>query len=288
MKTADLITSFLENELTPEQERQFLLSVAASDSLRLSLKSHVMLDRISADQLHRAHVPVGVREAIFAQAAVAVAEFPLPGESARAPVPDMKGTGGRFAGGLLRKYGSHALTVLLTAGSFVAGYLVHPEGDTPAALQVQEVQARQAAPAETFVPGSVNHPAETIREGAGPVSAVASENDAIAEQAGEPQLREDRTVARRTISRRDNGVANRAIRSVQPRSVSGPSLLSSPLEPADGLKSAKGKSSAAAGMNADDTTNEVNPIPNQSVSVQVRVRTSRQEPVQEFQTQQGD
>ena len=56
MNTADLITSFFNNEMSPDQERQFLLSVASSDSLRLGLKSHVMLDKILQEQSNQSRV----------------------------------------------------------------------------------------------------------------------------------------------------------------------------------------------------------------------------------------
>jgi hypothetical protein len=73
MATADLITSFLSNEMSPEREREFLLSVAASDTLRLELKSHMLLDRILLGQAQRARVPDGVRATIFAAAGVGTA-----------------------------------------------------------------------------------------------------------------------------------------------------------------------------------------------------------------------
>lgn len=73
MNTADIITSFFNNELTAEQERQFLLSVAASDSMRLGLKSHVMLDKILADNASDLHITDSVRNTIFAEAEAVLA-----------------------------------------------------------------------------------------------------------------------------------------------------------------------------------------------------------------------
>lgn len=90
MATADLITAFLGNEMSPEAERQFLLSVAASDALRLELKSHLMLDRMMGERARRAHVPDAVRMAIFAQAGVAATAAAPSAQSApidRAPAP---------------------------------------------------------------------------------------------------------------------------------------------------------------------------------------------------------
>ncbi|KXK56053.1 MAG: hypothetical protein IPM61_12910 [Chlorobi bacterium] len=73
MNTADLITSFFNNELNADQERQFLLSVAASDSMRLGLKSHVMLDKILADNASELHISDSVRNTIFAEAEAVLA-----------------------------------------------------------------------------------------------------------------------------------------------------------------------------------------------------------------------
>src|SRR6188768_2079197 len=79
MATADLITAFLSNEMSPDRERQFLLSVAASDSLRLELKSHLMIDRMMGERVQSAHVPDAVRMTIFAQAGIATATAPSTG-----------------------------------------------------------------------------------------------------------------------------------------------------------------------------------------------------------------
>lgn len=70
MNSADILTSFFNNELSPEQERQFLLSVASSDAMRLDLKSHVMLDKMLGEDSRAANVSPEVRKTILKQAAV--------------------------------------------------------------------------------------------------------------------------------------------------------------------------------------------------------------------------
>jgi hypothetical protein len=130
MKTADLITSYLSNEMTPEQERQFLLSVAASDSLRLSLKSHVMLDKIVTNQIQRAHVPETVRDAIFNQMSASMNGAASLGGSAAAAqsgAGDSASIVGRIFQSAAGRFGRGVLLALLTFGGFTAGYLTHSE-----------------------------------------------------------------------------------------------------------------------------------------------------------------
>lgn len=131
MNTADLITSFFNNEMSPDQERQFLLSVASSDSLRLGLKSHVMLDKILQEQSNQSRVSSQVRMNIMKQAAVvAAAGSALAAEKARAAdnggsspaLQNASSAGSSLSGsrGLFR-WSSAALALLLGVGSFFAG-----------------------------------------------------------------------------------------------------------------------------------------------------------------------
>jgi len=137
MKTADLITSYLSNEMNPEQERQFLLSVAASDSLRLALKSHVMLDKIVTNQIQHAHVPETVRSAIFTQMNASMAgAAPFGGAAAAAEADAVGGMSqlGRLFNGATGRFGRGALVALLTIGGYAAGYLTHSELAAPVAV----------------------------------------------------------------------------------------------------------------------------------------------------------
>jgi len=114
MNTADLITAYLNNEMTPEQERQFLLSVAASDQLRLALKSHVMLDRIVLREAQEIQVPVALRSAILARAAGTAAMPVVSSQSVEAPprLPGLSVTGMR----------NGALSMVVALGLFAGGY----------------------------------------------------------------------------------------------------------------------------------------------------------------------
>jgi len=149
MNTADLITSFFNNEMSPEQERQFLVSVASSDSLRLGLKSHVMLDKILHDESDATRVSPRTRVAIMREAAiVAAAAGALSSDEAYAESNeghavdatgaatqpgDAVGTGRPL--GRLSRWASVALTLLLGVGSFFAGFYTGTEThDSPAAV----------------------------------------------------------------------------------------------------------------------------------------------------------
>ncbi len=265
MKTADLITSFLSNEMTADQERQFLLSVAASDSMRLSLKSHVMLDRIAANQLQRAEVPVSVREAIFAQMSASMAE-PAPGNpAAERPMPRSGGEGTR---GFLQKFGTQAIVMALTAGGFVAGYLTGSDQPQTAQAPAQQVQS---APARTAEPPA--SPSVTAGEApAASQTGLAAESSAPAEGTdlatySEPSVREQSRAGLRN-GRSPMGTSVR----LRERSGSA-SDLSNPLEPAGGVsKPAAAASTAAAGVQvaSPDTLNNGGVQPSASVQISIR------------------
>jgi len=191
MNTADLITSFFNNELNPEQERQFLLTVAASDSMRLGLKSHVMLDRILAERAKEVHVPDSVRNVIFAEAGAMLA-----GTASTAPSDESASTPRqgprRFKGGSAR-IGAGLLAVTLALVGFGAGYMTHSELEVqrvpepssvlvPHAPQDQHsiVSAPHPAPATTLTTQSAVHDPNvssvTAEQSATPVVSTARPN----------------------------------------------------------------------------------------------------------------
>jgi len=83
MTTYDPINAYLSNEMTPDQERQFLISVASSDNLRRALKSEVMIERIITRDEREMAVPHTLRAAILAEAGAVTTVPP----SAHSPVP---------------------------------------------------------------------------------------------------------------------------------------------------------------------------------------------------------
>jgi hypothetical protein len=134
MATADLITDFLGNEMSPERERQFLLSVAASDALRLELKSHLMVDRILVDRVQTARVPETVRSTIFAAAGVATGHAAPEAPTSSAPAVD------RVAAprtSFFSRLGGRVTLVAAACAFFGAGYFVGNDGDVERAVNAQ-------------------------------------------------------------------------------------------------------------------------------------------------------
>lgn len=119
MATADLITAFLSNEMSPDRERQFLLSVAASDALRLELKSHLMLDRMMGERAQNARVPDAVRMAIFAQAGIATASAPSADAATHA---SNAGRAAMHATGFFSRLAGRMTLFAATLAVFGAGY----------------------------------------------------------------------------------------------------------------------------------------------------------------------
>ncbi len=283
MKTADLITSFLSNEMNPEQERQFLLSVAASDSMRLSLKSHVMLDRISANQLHRAEVPVPVREAIFAQMSASIAAT-VPQDAAR-PISRSGDARGQSANSLLRKVSNHALVMVLTASGFVAGYLTRSEF-----VGAEQAQMQQPVPAAT-IEGAHSSPRmgtseqPEVRQAEQPVAGTtAGTTPPAAARAEKSVARADREVVRSSARNAPGRApANTSVR-LKDGSVSA-GTTSSPLDPKEMKNLPVVNAIVAAGVSKDSLDAKSSPAP--SVTILPSIRTSTEEG-QQSQPQQGD
>lgn len=144
MNTADLITAFFNNEMSPDQERQFLVSVASSDSLRLGLKSHVMLDKILNEQSDITRVSSDVRTNIMREAAVVAAAatglsatdmFAHEGET-KAPAAASGGSRALFS-----RWLSTAAALLVAVGSFFAGFYT---GSETSDMQTQSTAVQEA------------------------------------------------------------------------------------------------------------------------------------------------
>ena len=149
MPTADLITDFLGNEMSPERERQFLLSVAASDALRLELKSHLMVDRILVDRVQSARVSETVRSTIFTAAGVSTGHAAPDAPSSSAPAADRApAPRSSFFSRL-----SGRVTLVATACAFFgAGYFVGNGGDAlPADGGVQTSATVATSPATSGI-----------------------------------------------------------------------------------------------------------------------------------------
>jgi hypothetical protein len=114
-----------------------------------------MLDRIVTRQAQQVHVPDAIRENIFAQMSASMTPAshgaPNGGSALRSGNPG-SGGGAGLAGRSIWKFGRGAMTLLMTACSFAAGYYVHsqfPDGggaSVSGTPPVQEVR-HEAAPA---------------------------------------------------------------------------------------------------------------------------------------------
>ncbi len=129
MNTADLITAFFNNEMSPDQERQFLVSVASSDSLRLGVKSHVMLDKILNEQTDFAKAPLNVRTTIMREAAIVAAaggalsaSEALANNSEAVPAQTTSTAAVGQTGVRVSRWLSVAMAFVLAIGSFFAGF----------------------------------------------------------------------------------------------------------------------------------------------------------------------
>lgn len=153
MPTADLITDFLGNEMSPERERQFLLSVAASDALRLELKSHLMVDRILGERVQSAHVPETVRSTIFAAAGVSTGHAAPDAPTSPAPAVD------RVAvprASFFSRLSGRVTLVAAACAFFGAGYFVGNESDATRAADTRPASANVASrPAPSVPPSGV-------------------------------------------------------------------------------------------------------------------------------------
>ena len=162
MNSADLITSFFNNELSPDQEREFLVSVASSDAMRLGLKSHVMLDKILIEENQNVEISPAVRRSILKEAAVVAAGLGgLSGEAlaatdattAEATTAEAAASGGE-SGGFFGSWMALPATLLVALGSFFLGYSVAEEGEdaaaTPMTVAVDEKRDAFKDPARPF------------------------------------------------------------------------------------------------------------------------------------------
>lgn len=153
MNSADIITSFFNNELSPDQEREFLLTVAASDSMRLGLKSHVMLDKILQEENQEMLVSPGVRRSIMREAAV-VAAVAGAGASEASAAPDGSTTSsGSSSSGFFTLWKTIPAALLVAVGSFFLGYNISDEEQSASVpAMVQNIDAvDQVAPFESRV-----------------------------------------------------------------------------------------------------------------------------------------
>lgn len=156
MNTADLITAFFNNEMSPDQERQFLVSVASSDSLRLGMKSHVMLDKILNEQTDFAKAPLNVRTTIMREAAIvaaaggALSASEALANNSEATSAHTTSTAAVGQNGIrVSRWLSVAMAFVLAIGSFFAGFYTGADSTDSG---VETAVAEDAVPSQETEP----------------------------------------------------------------------------------------------------------------------------------------
>ncbi len=144
------ISSYIDNELTVEQEQEFLISLAASDGLRKSFRSELVLKKVLHHDEAVMNPPRKLRGAVFATLGLAAATATASKASAA-----QSATGRTF----VRSLFATKLSMLLTAAglslSALAGYGVHsivapPSEASPAIVRV--VNPTPATPTPSMAP----------------------------------------------------------------------------------------------------------------------------------------
>jgi len=130
MTQDERISAYIDNELSLEQEQEFLISLAASDGLRKSFRSELVLKKV----LHRdeavTNPPRKLRTAVFATLGVAAASE-LTASNANAASANSAAThsGAMASKGFIKALFATKMNALVTAAgisvSALAGYGVH-------------------------------------------------------------------------------------------------------------------------------------------------------------------
>jgi hypothetical protein len=190
MTNDERISSYIDNELSSEQEQEFLISLAASDGLRKSFRSELVMKKVVRRDEMLTNPPREMRAAVFAtlglsaasalSASKANAATSSPAPSApQTVVPSHPASSAPAAShGLLKTLFATKMNTLVTAAgislSALGGYGVHAIVTPTAAPTTQ--QSLQTAPAPAVVPSNV------------PASSLVSEVPAVSEKKASPTL----------------------------------------------------------------------------------------------------
>jgi len=162
------ISSFVDNELSSEQEQEFLISLAASDTLRRSFRSELVLKKV----LHRDEAmitpPREMRAAIMATLGLGLAGAGASAIATRAEAaPVAQQAVSTASHGLLKTLFATKVNAIVTAATLsvtaLAGYGVHSIVQPPQATE-QVVKQQTTTPRTSEYPATLdiqNKPAET-------------------------------------------------------------------------------------------------------------------------------
>jgi len=142
MEYQDKISSYIENELSAEGEQEFLISLAASESLRRSFRSELVMKNILRQDDHMTSPPSEMRSNVFS------ATIGLPAASSISDaIPAARGF---FAS----KFQTFVSAIALV-GSMAVGYVVH-------GVIQPDAQSTVSVPANVSVPATKSAPIEIV------------------------------------------------------------------------------------------------------------------------------
>lgn len=155
MSQHDLISSYIDSELSPEQEQEFLISLAASEQLRRSFRSELVLKNVLHKDETLTAPPRAMRSAIFGAVGLSAADA----THISAPTAAVVQTASRFS------------TLFVSASMTVAallGFTTHALLESPSTQSDQRSQSTvvtlEHLPATTL---TIEEPTKEIQEAQG-------------------------------------------------------------------------------------------------------------------------
>jgi hypothetical protein len=193
MDYQDKISSYIENELTAEGEQEFLISLAASETLRRSFRSELTIKNILRQDDQMMTPPRDMRKQVFA--AIGMGALSVP-SSAPETVPI--GVRGFFASKV-----QTFMSALALVGSMAVGYVMHgviqPEISTSTTSHENrsspaQMPSTQSAPIEITQPAQdqaitsteVKSPAKSALHVRHHNSAASATKSTVTEQSSKP------------------------------------------------------------------------------------------------------
>lgn len=170
MSQHDLISSYIDSELTADQEQEFLISLAASEQLRRSFRSELVLKNVLHKDETLTAPPRAIRSAIFGAVGLSAADAVPTNVSPSLPVAAAVQTASRFS------------TLFVSVGMTVAalvGFTTHALLESPSTQRDQHSQPAvvtlEHLPATTI---TIEEPTKEIQEvhGSSVKKTVASAN----------------------------------------------------------------------------------------------------------------
>lgn len=146
------ISSYIDNELTSEQEQEFLISLAASEGLRKSFRSELVLKNVLHHDEAVTNPPRALRTAVFTTLGIGAAAT-LAGKANAAASQAGTAAGRTFIRSLFATKMSAIITAAGISVSALAGYGVHslvaPQPSAPSVAAHVILPASAAVPATT-------------------------------------------------------------------------------------------------------------------------------------------